>query len=125
MRNTLVGLLGLALTAALSLPALAAGDAAAGKTAFDATCALCHSVKKGETKIGPSLAGVYGEKAAAVPGYEFSESLKKLNVTWDDATLDKWLTNPRDMAPSTKMIFPGVPDEKQRQDIIAYVKTLK
>jgi cytochrome c len=125
MRNTLVGVLGLALTAALSLPAFAAGDPTAGKAAFDASCVLCHSVKKGETKIGPSLAGVYGEKAAQVPGYEFSDSLKKLNITWDDATLDKWLTNPRDMAPNTKMIFPGVQDEKQRQDIIAYMKTLK
>jgi len=125
MRNTLVGLLGLALTAALSLPAFAAGDAAAGKTAFDATCALCHSAQKDEAKIGPSLFGVYGGKSALVSGYEYSDALKKLNVTWDDATLDKWLTNPRDMAPGTKMIFPGVADEKQRQDIIAYLKTLK
>jgi cytochrome c len=125
MRYTLVALLALAATAPLSVPAFAAGDAAAGKTEFDNVCSLCHSAEKGVNKIGPSLFGVYGTKSADVAGYQFTDALKKLNVTWDDANLDKWLTNPRDMAPGTKMIFPGIPDEKGRQDVIAYLKTLK
>lgn len=125
MRKTLVAALALAATAPLSVPALAQGDAAAGKKYFDVVCSLCHSPNKGENKIGPSLFGVYGTKSAEVPGYEFSDALKQLNVTWDDPTLDKWLTDPRGMATGTKMIFPGVPDQKQRQDIIAYMKTLK
>lgn len=125
MRHTLVALLALASAVALSAPASAAGDAAAGKKEFDTVCSLCHSAEKGVNKIGPSLFGVYGTKSAEVPNYQFTDALKKLNVTWDDANLDKWLTNPRDMAPGTKMIFPGIPDEKQRQDTIAYLKTLK
>lgn len=125
MRNTLVALMAFACTVPLSVSAFAAGDAAAGKTQFDTVCSLCHSAEKGANKIGPSLFGVYGTKSAEVPGYQYSDALKKLNVTWDDPTLDKWLANPRDMAPGTKMIFPGVPDAKQRQDIIAYLQGLK
>lgn len=125
MRNTLVAVLAVALSAPLSLPASAQGDAGAGKKYFDIVCSLCHSPNKGENKIGPSLFGVYGSKSAQVAGYEYSDALKSLNVTWDDPTLDKWLTDPRAMASGTKMIFPGVPDAKQRQDIIAYLKTLK
>jgi len=125
MQYTLVGLLALAVTASLSLPAVAAGDAAAGKTIVGNTCSLCHSTDKGVNKIGPSLFGVYGSKSAEVSGYQFSDALKKLNVTWDDPTLDKWLTNPRDMAPGTKMIFPGLPNAPDRQNVIAYLKTLK
>jgi cytochrome c len=125
MRHTLVALMAFACTVPLSVSAFAAGDAAAGKKQFDTVCSLCHSAEKGANKIGPSLFGVYGTKSAEVPNYQFSDALKKLNVTWDDATLDKWLTNPRDMAPGTKMIFPGVQDPKQRQDIIAYMQSLK
>jgi cytochrome c len=125
MRHTLACFLALALSVPAAMPAFAQGDAAAGKAAFDATCALCHSINKGEVKLGPSLFGVYGKKSGQQTGFEYSDGLKKLNVTWDGATLDKWLTNPRDVVPGTKMIFPGIPEEKQRQDIIAYLKTLK
>ena len=125
MRHSVVAVLAVIIAVPLSPSARAEGDAAAGKTQFDNVCSLCHSPDKGVNKLGPSLFGVYGTKSAEVPGYQFSDALKKLNVTWDDATLDKWLTNPRDMAPGTKMIFPGVSDPKQRQDIIAYLKTLK
>ncbi len=124
MRKTPVALLALAASVSLSVAAFAQGDAAAGKKYFDQVCSLCHSAQKGVNKIGPSLFGVYGGKSAEVPGYEFSPAVKKLNVTWNDKTLDKWLEDPRGMAPGTKMIFPGVPEEKQRKNVIAYLKTL-
>jgi cytochrome c len=124
MRHSLLAVLAVAVSVPFSV-ARAEGDAAAGKTLFDNVCSLCHSAEKGVNKLGPSLFGVYGRKSASVPNFSYSDGVKALNVTWDDATLNKWLTNPRDMASDTKMIFPGVSDAKQRQDLIAYLKTLK
>ena len=68
-----------------SMPNLAAGDAAAGKQAFTTTCGACHSTEPGVNKLGPSLAGIVGSKSGAVPGYNFSPSLKAANITWDEA----------------------------------------
>lgn len=114
-------------TGSLTLPAIARadGDAAAGKAVFQKNCTLCHSPDKGVNKLGPSLWNVAGQPAAEVPNYTFSEAIKNAHITWDDATLDKWLTNPRAMVPGTKMIFPGLPNAQDRQNVIAYLKTLK
>ncbi len=99
------------------------GDPAAGQAKF-AQCGSCHTiVKGGPNLIGPNLWGVYGTKAAEVPGFEFSDEMKSSGMTWDAPTLDKWITNPRAVLPQTKMTFVGVPDEKDRRDIIAYVAT--
>ncbi len=101
------------------------GDVAAGKTLFQQKCALCHSPEKGVNKLGPSLWNVAGQPTAEVPNYTFSAAMKNSHITWDDASLDKWLTNPRAMVAGTKMIFPGLPNEADRQNVIAYLKTLK
>jgi len=100
-----------------------AGDAAAGKQAFT-TCGACHSTEPGVNKTGPSLAGIVGSKSGAVPGYNFSPALKAANITWDEQALDKFLKNPLADVPGTKMVV-GVPDAGRRQDIIAYLQTLK
>jgi cytochrome c len=121
MQKYLFAALLLAATA-FSFSAFADGDAAAGKQVFS-QCTLCHGAKKGENKIGPSLWDVYGRKSGSVEGYNYSDAVKKLNVTWDDETLMKWLDNPSAMAPGTKMVF-RLPSEKQRKDVIAYLKTL-
>lgn len=114
----------LATAGALSVPltAYAQGDAAAGEKVF-AHCAPCHSTKPGENKFGPSLAGVFGRKGGTEPGYTYSSALKGQNVTWDEANLDGWLQGPGKFVRGTKMIY-SVPDEKDRQDVIAYLKTL-
>jgi cytochrome c len=111
-------------TVALSAPltAYAQGDAAAGEKVF-AHCAVCHSNKPGENKFGPSLAGVVGRKSAAEPGYNYSPAMKGLNVTWDETNLDEYLRGPGKFVRGTKMVY-FVPDEKDRQDVIAYLKTL-
>jgi len=88
-------------------------------------CQVCHAVEPGQTLIGPSLAGVYGRKAGSVPGFAYSDSLKALGVTWNEATLDKWLANPAAMAPGTKMAFAGYANPAQRKAVIFYLKTLK
>jgi cytochrome c len=105
-------------------PALAAGDAAAGKQTFTITCGACHSTEPGVNKIGPSLAGIVGSKSGAVPGYNFSPALKAANITWDDQALDKFLANPMADVHGTKMPI-SVPNAEDRQNIIAYLKTLK
>ncbi len=115
----------LMLAGALATPALAAGDAAAGKVLFTQKCALCHSPEEGKNKIGPSLWGVVGRKAGSLPGYNYSEAMKNANRTWNDDTLSDYLTNPRQKIPGVKMIFAGLPNETDRQNVIAYLSTLK
>jgi cytochrome c len=106
----------------MPLMAYAQSDAAADEKVF-AHCAPCHSTKPGENKIGPSLAGVFGRKSGTEPGYNYSSAMKGLNVTWDEKTLDEYLQGPGKFVRGTKMVY-FVPNEKDRQDIIAYLKTL-
>jgi cytochrome c len=100
----------------------AQGDAAAGEKVF-AHCAPCHSNKPGENKFGPSLADVIGRKSGTEPGYNYSSAMKGANVTWDEKTLDEYLQGPGKFVRGTKMVY-FVPNEKDRQDVIAYLKTL-
>jgi cytochrome c len=109
-------------TLSAPLTANAEGDAAAGEKIF-AHCAPCHSTKPGENKLGPSLAGIFGRKSGTEPGYSYSSALRGLNVNWDEANLNEWLLGPGKFVHGTKMIY-SVPDEKDRQDVIAYLKTL-
>lgn len=108
-----------------AVPALAAGDADAGKTLFAHKCSICHAPVEGQNKIGPSLWGVVGRKAGSLPGYSYSDAMKNANRTWDEATLSDYLTNPRQKIPGVKMIFVGLPNEADRQNVIAYLATLK
>ena len=61
-----------------------AADAEKGKEIYDRRCQICHSMQSGVNKIGPSLAGVFGSKAGSVPGYNYSEALKDLNIVWTE-----------------------------------------
>jgi cytochrome c len=117
-----------ALTLSLTLApfaARAAGDATAGQALFKQKCAICHSPEKGVIKIGPSLYGVVGRKAGTLEGYSYSDAMKNANRTWDEATLSDYLTNPRQKIPGVKMVFVGLPQESDRQNVIAYLSTLK
>jgi cytochrome c len=112
------------LALAVAAPAHAAGDAEAGKTVFK-KCSICHSVDPAKKGIGPTLFGVVGRHSASVDGFAYSEAMKSANKTWDAATLDVYLTNPKALVPGTKMIFPGLPKAEDRADVIAYLATLK
>jgi cytochrome c len=103
--------------------ASAAGDPAAGEQVF-ARCAACHSTASGENKIGPTLAGVFGRKSGSEPGFSYSAALKAANLTWDENTLDQFLTSPVAKVPGTKMLV-SIPNEADRQNIIAHLHTLK
>ena len=104
--------------------AYAAGDAAKGKKVYK-KCAICHSTKAGKNKIGPSLHGIFGRKAAKGKGFRYSKPMKKSGLTWDAATLDKFLKKPRKVVKKTRMTFPGLRSASQRADVIAYIKSLK
>lgn len=72
---------------------------------------------------GPPLRGVYKRRSASAPGFEYSEALKKAQISWDDDALDKWLTDTEALVPGNDMTF-RVPNPDERRDIIAYLKTL-
>ena len=120
---TCLAMLASAATLSTPLAANAEGDAAAGEKVFT-HCAPCHSIKAGENKVGPSLAGVLGRKAGTEPGFSYSAALKGQDITWNEASVNEWLQGPGKFVKGTKMIY-SVPDEKDRQDVIAYLKTLK
>ena len=106
-----------------AVPARADGDATAGKAVFR-QCMACHSVKAGENKIGPSLHNIVGRPSHSVEKFNYSAAMKAYDVTWDHATLDHYLINPRETVPGTRMIFVGLKDEADRKNLIAYLDTL-
>ena len=110
----------LAAATLMSTSAMAA-DAGKGKKVYN-KCKACHSLKAGKNKIGPSLHGVIGRSAGAVDGYKYSKAMKGSDVTWDEANLAKYLEKPKDFMPGTKMAFPGLKKQKDRDNVIAYIK---
>jgi cytochrome c len=101
--------------------AFAAGDPKRGAQLFQA-CMACHSVAEGEHLTGPSLAHVWQHKAGTVPGFQrYSEAIKRADISWDEATLDKWLASPEALIPGTSMTFPGLKQQKDRLDVAAYL----
>jgi len=102
-----------------------AADPAAGKAVFSSVCSICHAVQAGKNGIGPSLFDVVGRKTGSVPGFHYSPANLNANLTWDQATLDKYLQSPRTVIPGTIMTYAGLKDDTKRADLIAYLATLK
>jgi len=104
-------------------PAYANADLNNGRNKFE-LCRQCHTiVKDGPNMTGPNLYGVFGKPAATNRSdFAYSDGLKASGLTWNAAGLDTWITDPRAVAPRTKMSFPGMPDPNDRRDVIAYVK---
>jgi cytochrome c len=106
---------------------LPAGDAAAqdqdGEVMFNNVCRTCHTVKEGDNRLGPSLAGVVGRKAGSLQGFPFSDALKKSNLVWDEATLDRFIQNPDEVVRGNGMKpYAGMPNQEERAAIIAFLK---
>jgi cytochrome c2 len=85
---------------------------------------MCHSDVQGRSAVGPSLFGVIGRKAGTLPGYGYSPAMKAADLTWDEATIDRFVQDPRAVVPGTKMSFAGLKNPQQRADVIHYIATL-
>jgi cytochrome c len=99
----------------------AGADPVHGKMLYQA-CQACHSID--ENDLGPRHRGVLGRRAGSIADYNYSAALKDSGLTWDPATLDRWLSNPSALVPGTKMFF-KFDDPQNRADVIAYLAELK
>jgi len=116
-----------ALTTALAFSvaagqALAAGDVAAGEKVYNSQCKACHSLDKGKNGIGPSLSGVVGRKSGSAEGFKYSDAMAKAGITWDDASLAKFLKSPKDVVAGNKMLAGALKSDDDIQNVIAFLK---
>jgi cytochrome c len=109
--------------ALLAAAATRGQDTSALSAAFN-QCAVCHSVD-GTNGTGPTLKGIIGRKSGTVPGFRYSRAMKNAAITWDEGSIDRYLSNPQDVVPGNIMPFSGVPDAAQRASLIAYLKTFR
>jgi len=97
------------------------GDAVNGQQLYESRCIACHSVD--DNRVGPAHRGVFGRKAGAVKGYDYSNAVKASKIVWSDKTLDLWLSNPERLIPGQKMGY-SVSVAQDRLDLIAYLKSV-
>lgn len=122
MRSVVRSVLAVLPMAWVATPILAAESPPA---AFNNHCRTCHSVKEGDNRLGPSLHNIYGAKAGASAGYaNYSQGMKSSGVSWDEATLDKFIENPDQVIPNNNMKpFKGVDDQAVRKQIVDFLKS--
>jgi cytochrome c len=110
-----------ALTLAVSAPYAWAQDAVAGEQSFK-KCVPCHSIGEGaKNKVGPELNGIDGRHSGTAPDYNYSDANKGSGITWNEATFKDYIKDPRAKILGTKMIFPGIKNEKEAGDLWAYL----
>ena len=98
-----------------------AQDAAAGKTSFN-KCLACHAIGEGaKNKVGPELNGLDGRKSGTAEGYSYSDANKNSGITWNEAVFKEYIKDPKAKIPGTKMAFAGIKNEKEINDLWAYV----
>ena len=109
------------LFATTAAPVFAQND---GQTAFNNNCRTCHTMKEGDNRQGPSLAGVFGRKAGSQPGFNYSPSLKQSGIVWDEASLDQFIANPDQLVNGNMMKpYGGMNDAAQRKVIVDFLKS--
>ena len=108
-------------TSIAAASAASAQDAAAGKTSFN-KCMACHAVGEGaKNKVGPVLNGLDGRKSGTVEGYSYSDANKNSGVTWNKEQFLDYIKDPKGKIPSTKMAFAGIKNEKEANDLWAFL----
>jgi cytochrome c len=118
LARILLGVVFVFLVSACQRP-LQPGDPQRGKALFAEHCASCHNLYRDDE--GPRLTGVYGRTSGAVAGFPYSAALRDAHIVWGDATLDRWLANPRAFVPGSEMPI-SIKKTQQRRDLIAYLK---
>jgi cytochrome c len=114
-----------AVLALVSSTAFAAGDPDAGQKVF-LKCGACHKIGPGaKNGVGPSLNGVSGRRSGLAEGFNYSDANKNSGLTWDEATFKEYITAPQKKIPGTKMTFPGLPNEADRDNVWAYISQFK
>ena len=99
-------------------------EVAAGRVVFN-HCIACHAIEPGKQGFGPNLHGVVGRKAAIMPGFEYSEGLRKSGLTWTEDNLRKWMAANDKLVPGTRMRHVGINDRVEQDYLLAFLKTLK
>jgi len=118
----LKGLIISAIALAASSGIAVAGDVAAGQAVFR-KCMACHAIGEGaRNRVGPELNGIDGRHSGSAPGYNYSSANKNSGIVWNEATFKEYIKDPRAKIPGTKMIFPGIKNEKQADDLWSYLK---
>jgi cytochrome c len=113
------------LVPALISAAQAAGDAARGADIFRNNCSMCHSPEPGQNLVGPSLFSVVGRAAASLADFSYSAAMKRSRIVWTAEQLKAFLKAPRKYVPGAAMMFPGLTDEQDREDVVAFLATLQ
>jgi cytochrome c len=109
----------LALSAMHPAAAVAAPDAKRGEQIYG-MCTACHALSF--DRVGPRHCGLFGRRAGSVAGFDYSTAMKNSKITWNDKTLDRFLSKPLEMVPGTSMTYDGVTNPNDRADLIAYLK---
>ncbi|QDZ01452.1 cytochrome c family protein [Nitratireductor mangrovi] len=107
-------------------PALAEGDAVEGKKVFN-KCRACHDAEAEKNKVGPHLVGVFGRVAGSLEDFQprYSPNIKEAGadgLVWNDETLTEYLRDPKSVIPKGRMAFPGLKDDADLANVIAYLK---
>ena len=100
-----------------------AQDAKRGQKLFD-ECAACHSPERGAKEtVGPALHGVIGRKAGEGTEFRYSPAMKRSGITWSADTLNNFIADPQKIVPGNRMPYSGLPEAKDRADLIAYLQS--
>ena len=105
-----------------STAAASAQDVTAGEQSFK-KCLPCHAVGEGaKNKVGPELNGLDGRKAGSAEGFNYTEANKNSGITWNESTFKEYIKDPRAKIPGTKMVFAGIKNEEEVNNLWAYLK---